>query len=292
MAKKSLKLVMLFAIVLVAIVTMIGCATDNYLTERQLLTRLRRNLPGRNFEIIDYSRFTTGILLPDENRMRYTVKCLDTEIVFVTQFGHGSDYVRALWGEHVRSAWSEGFLEIVEDVTVNIYPTWIRRDEDDRINEFSFGIRGINPYGDSSSNNPFFNVSNLEFIEQIIEDYPTFEALMIGIRTFEQPMNTNFSLSFHVLVNELEQEYEIARVRQLFREFVLPIQAQIDEGTENQNRTSVRIIFGTDNSKSLDSRVGEFNWENHSSLTLENLDTYDFSRYFSRWENRRIIPDD
>ena len=281
-------------IILVVIATMVGCTVEHrYATEEEVLALLRRELPDKNFEITNYQRYVSGIgPYVDSIRIRYTIQCVDTGVSFATHRGHGADYVNAVWGGGV-SRWRRGFQEFFEKTVASIYPSWIPRESS---YEAHLSMRSGDPY-DNSPNNLYFVLADREFVEQTIENNPTFEILLLNMASFEMPMNMRFSASFHVYMDEFNLEYELERIHNFFRGFVLPLQEYSVGRTENQVMISINITFGADDLGRMAYRVSDFLWEYRSwvdneRLSEEKLIEYDFSGYFSRWENGRIIEYD
>ena len=280
MRKKSL-----MTLLVVFIITLAGCAQDNYATEEQVLKRLNEQLPNRTFQIIDYSTYTTQFgLSPGQRRIRYRVRDVETGIVFLTHFGHGGDFVDALWRERGVAVWSEGFQAFLDNRLRDIYPNLVNRPTGDLNNAF-LTINRQEPH--ESTNHSWFTVYDLEFVENTVENVPDFATLKTAIGNFDVPVSIRLTVSLHIHVASFDLIYETERMRTFFREFILPLEAMRAGETENDITVSVNVRF-FDNPRNIGFQYefARFSWQypsyrNNESITIENIDHYDFSSDFS-----------
>ena len=278
----------LLAILFTAFITILaGCVRDNYATEEEVLSRLNEQLPNRTFQIIDYRHYVTQFGLESSvRRIRYRVRDVETGVTFYTRFGHGSDFVEGLWNES-ELVWREGFQAFLDDRLHEIYPNLVNRPTGDLNNAF-LSINRREPH--ESTNHSRFTVYDLEFVENAVEFAPDFATLKAAVGDFDVPVSIRLSVSLYIHVTSFDLIYETERMRDFFREFVLPLEVMRVGATENDVTVSINIHF-SNNPRNIgfQHELASFNWQYPSyrinePVTIENIDHYDFSSHFNTRE--------
>jgi len=287
---------------------LVGSLRDlEFFSSRRVLRDLHRNFPNHEFEMISVHNsegrrylFTLGfdgvIPLPrffSRPFRTYTIRAVNDDFTFVTRSEELSPslaYARQLW-ELSQNGWHDEFTEMAAHYIGSLYA------DSERLSDIRARL-WITPEGVFQPQTAFSPVGHFlveNYLEWFQGDISSIEYLLLRFTLLEQSFNSSINISLEILVDyEFDMERELSIIREIFRKFLLPFQNRLYYQSENHVRISLQIDFMRSEDEIT---VNNFSWIQEFSMlfdrdvTVESVDEYDFSIYFSRWENGVRLDD-
>lgn len=286
--------------IIVASIISSSLSQRGFFSSREILRELRSDFPDREFEMVDIFRSPSStrqatiglgfdyIELPWRVRIPsyrvYTIRSVDSDTTFTVRSDRNNRtaspsliYANMLW-RRAHHNWQDEFMQMVDHHIDLIY-------EDYQITRADISLASI---GNLSSAELFLRSEHLVFFEK---DISSIDQILVELELLEQPMDISLRIRYEVaVVGDFELEIEIGRIRELYRDFLLPFQDRLYYERENRVTIILEIAFRRPGSFIPNyTLVSDFSWEqelsliNERALIAETIDQYDFSRYFQDW---------